>query len=235
MRGFLECPVCKGNLTGSGSRSRTGAKYFYYHCQKDCKLSFRADEANGEFVNYLKGFKITLEVLNLYYDILQDVFKKDDGKRDHEINSLEVQINKLKEQINNVEDKFIEDSIDSETYNAVKARYKAKIDFLSNRKAELESQDSNFIRYVKYGFSLLKDLHKYYLKSNIAVKQKIIGSIFPEKLIYQDKKYRTSKINEVLSLLTSNINHLGQPQNEKAIVFDGQSYKAPRVGLEPTT
>ena len=36
LRGFLECPVCQGNLTGSGSRSRTGAKHFYYHCQKGC-------------------------------------------------------------------------------------------------------------------------------------------------------------------------------------------------------
>ncbi|TDI78296.1 MAG: hypothetical protein E2O79_11810 [Caldithrix sp.] len=186
-------------------------------------------------MNYLQSFKIPDEVLNLYYHILQDVFKKDDGKRDSEINSLEVQINKLKEQIDNVEDKFIEDSIDSETYNTVKARYKAKIDLLRNRKTELESQDSNFIRYAKYGFSLLKDLYRYYLKSNIAVKQKIISSIFPEKLIYQDKKYRTRKINEALSLLTYNINHLGQSKNEKAIVFDGLSYKAPRVGLEPTT
>ncbi len=144
-------------------------------------------------------------------------------------------MDKLRGLINKVEDSFFEGSIDVETYNTAKVRYKNRIDDLLNRKAELEAKDSNFMQYVNYGFSLLKNLDKYYLKSNIAVKQKIISSIFPEKLIYQDKKYRTNKINEVLSLLTYNINHLGQSQNEKAIVFDGQSYNAPRVGLEPTS
>ena len=97
---------------------------------------------------------------------------------------------------------------------------------LLNRKAELEAKDSNFMQYVNYGFSLLKNLDKYYLKSNIAVKQKIISSIFPEKLIYQDKKYRTTEINEALSLLTNNINRLGLPINRKAIISNGSSYKA---------
>lgn len=41
--------------------------------------------------------------------------------------------------------------------------------------------------------------------------------------------------NGIISIITNNINHLGQPQNEKAIIFDGQSYKAPRVGLKPAT
>ncbi len=235
LRGFLECPICKGNLTGSGSRSRTGAKHFYYHCQKGCKLRFRADEANGEFVNYLQSFKIPEEILNLYYHIMQDVFKDDDAKRDNEINTIDSQVDKLRDLINKVEDSFFEGVIDAETYNKAKARYKNEIDGLLNRKAELEAKDSNFMQYVNYGFSLLKNLDKYYSKSNIAVKQKIISSIFPEKLIYQDKKYRTTKINQALSLLTNNINGLGLTINKKAIISNGSSYKAPRVGLEPTT
>ena len=226
LRGFLQCSICGGNLTGSASTSRTRAKHFYYHCQKGCRERFRADVANGQFVNYLQSFKIPDEVLKLYYHIMQDVFKKDDGKREHELKSLEAQINKRKELINNGEDKFFEGSIDSETFNNAKARYKAKIDLLGKRKAELKAQDSNFIRYVNYGFSLLKDLDRYYLKSNIAVKQKLISSIFPEKLIYQEKKYRTSQINEVLALLTSNINHLGIVQSKQAIKNDSLLHRA---------
>ena len=88
---------------------------------------------------------------------------------------------------------------------------------------------------MSYGFSLLKDLDKYYSNASIGVKQKLIGSIFPEKLIYQDEKYRTSQINEVLSLITNNINHLGGVEKEKAIKIDSSSYQAPAVGLEPTS
>ncbi|MCH6560661.1 hypothetical protein IH799_09950 [candidate division KSB1 bacterium] len=53
------------------------------------------------------------------------------------------------------------------------------------------------------------------------MKSSISCSIFAEKLVFEDKKYRTSQINEVLALLTSNINHLGIPQNKKAIKNDG--------------
>ena len=233
LRGFLQCRICGGNLTGSASRSRTGARHFYYHCQKGCRERFRADEANGQFVSFLGDFKIPDEVLTLYYHVMEDVFKKDDAQRENEINTLESQINKFRERINGVEDKFIDNLIDDETYKKAKARYEQDISELLKRKAELESRDSNFLKYVNYGFSLLKDLPEYYLKANIEIKQKLISSIFAEKLVFEDKKYRTSQINEVLALLTSNINHLGIPQNKQAIKKDGLLHRASPRGIEP--
>ena len=43
LRGHLKCVRCNGNLTGSGSTSQTGAKHYYYHCnrEKGCKESFK--------------------------------------------------------------------------------------------------------------------------------------------------------------------------------------------------
>ena len=32
LRGLLSCSNCGEKLTGSGSRSATGNRYFYYHC-----------------------------------------------------------------------------------------------------------------------------------------------------------------------------------------------------------
>ena len=89
------------------------------------------------------------------------------------------------------------------------------------------------MHYVKYGFSLLENLAEYYLKADIAVKRKLIGSIFPEKLVYEDNNYRTTQINEVLSLLTNNINDLGVVEKEKAVQNNGLSYKASPRGIEP--
>ncbi len=71
------------------------------------------------------------------------------------------------------------------------------------------------------------------MKANIEIKQKLIRSIFAEKLVFEDKKYRTSQINEVLALLTSKINHLGIPQNKKAIKKDGLLHRASPRGIEP--
>ena len=68
--------------------------------------------------------------------------------------------------------------IENETCRKAKARYVEQINDLRRRKAGLEGQDSNFSKYVNYGFTLLKDLPEYYLKANIGVKERIISSIF---------------------------------------------------------
>lgn len=67
------------------------------------------------------------------------------------------------------------------------------------------------------------------------VKQKLVGSIFPEKLAFSGKKYRTTRMNELLVLLTSNINGLGGLKKEKADIYTGLSNWAPPLGLEPRT
>jgi len=38
----------------------------------------------------------------------------------------------------------------------------------------------------------------------VAVKQKIIGSIFPERLSFKNKIYRTAKINSEVALIYKN-------------------------------
>ncbi|KQR72435.1 hypothetical protein ASF92_03900 [Pedobacter sp. Leaf176] len=38
-------------------------------------------------------------------------------------------------------------------------------------------------------------MKKHYLESDIDVKNKLIGSIFPEKIIYSENKYQTKNTN----------------------------------------
>ena len=83
-----------------------------------------------------------------------------------------------------------------------KQRYKDKINSLEFKKQEFKFQDTNFMKYTNYGLSLLGDLDRYYKQAAIEVKSKIVSSMFPEKLIFEEKKYRTLKVNEVLALIT---------------------------------
>ncbi len=47
---------------------------------------------------------------------------------------------------------------------------------------------------------LLTNLENTYKKKDTATKQHIVSSIFPSKLIFDNKKVRTIKINRVVSL-----------------------------------
>jgi site-specific DNA recombinase len=76
-------------------------------------------------------------------------------------------------------------------------------------------------------------LESYYKQVATEVKSKIVSWMFPEKLIFEEKKYRTPKVNEVLSLITSNINNLGIPKKQKAAKIDSRHLMASPGGIEP--
>lgn len=55
----------------------------------------------------------------------------------------------------------------------------------------------------------------------------MVGSIFPEKLVYQERKYRTTSVNAFVSLFTLNANVLQGFENRKSQQNAGLSCVAP--------
>lgn len=76
------------------------------------------------------------------------------------------------------------------------------------------------------GISSLRKLEDYYKPVAIEVKSKLVCSIFPGRLIFSEKKYRTPRVNEVFSLITKNINHLGIQKKQKAVKIDSLHHMA---------
>lgn len=228
LRGYLECSQCGDKLTGSSSKSRNGSKHPYYHCRKGCKERFRADDAHQAFHGYLASFRVPEEVMALYYKIMQDIFKKDEDSKNAEVKGLEGLIEQVQNRLHNVEDNYFDEVIDLTEYKRAKQRYQEQLDELSFRQMRIKFSKSHFQQYLDFGFSLLADLNRYYDEAPLEVKQKMLGSIFPEKLIYENKKCRTARPTPLLSILTMNINELGEIKKDFP---DLQSEKSSKVTL----
>ncbi len=235
LRGHLVCRICSSNLTGSGSRSRNGAKHYYYHCQRGCNERFRSDVANEIFANYLGSFQVPAEILCLYDSILDDVFSAGDIERKQYMDNLDIQIRAVRAKLASLEDKFLNDFIEASDYKGIKRRIDSEEEELVEKRNEVGMEKSALKAYLEYGFPLLYNIKEYYSRASLEVKQKLIGSIFPLKLIFSENSYRTTRINEVLVLLTSNINGLGVIKTEQADISASLSTYAPRSGLEPET
>jgi site-specific DNA recombinase len=89
--------------------------------------------------------------------------------------------------------------------------------------------------YIDFGLELLLNLDKYFLSSPIEIQQKLISSVFPEKLIFDGENYRTTRKNELLELLTRIDEHPGTVSKKKALNNQDLSCMAPQVRLELTT
>lgn len=235
LRGFLRCCRCGSKLTGSNSRSRNGSLHSYYHCQHGCKERFRADEANELFVKFLSGFEPSEDVKQLYSKILADVFKTNQTERNQEKKSLEEQIESLQKRIHTLNDKYFDGVLDDATYKEAKARYETLKNDLVGKHMALQPEGAALENYLRFASNCISNIGHMFEKADFEGKQLIIGSIFPDNLIFKEKNYRTTKVNEVIKLICSIDKAFQENRNKKVGKIADLSILAPPVGLEPTT
>ena len=221
-------------MTGSGSKGR-GGTYYYYHCQRGCKTRFLADKSGEVFIKYLSSMNIKKDVAKLYKEIVKDVIKEKEGDISSKKTEIKKRIINAKNQLDNAQDKYFSGEIESETFNNAKERYSQIIGSLERDLNDFNVDEMLLDTQINFSFNLLKDLDFYYLNASTKFKGKILGSIFPENLVYWDKNYRTPNSDSVISLI-SNIAKVSKDSKIQKVTKNGdQSLSAPREGLEPPT
>ncbi len=96
-------------------------------------------------------------------------------------------------------------------------------------KGGLENHDKK----IDSCLEVLLTLDKYFIERNAITKQRIVGSIFPEKLIFKDGKYRTPKMNEAVELICRKDKPFGEGKKEKQLISELLSLEVRMKGLEP--
>ena len=235
--GVLKCSKCGSNLTGSPSKSRNGNYHYYYHCnsKKGCKERFSVKLAHNELEKILISLKPYKEVLELFKEILVDEYKSNQSNRIFTVKKLKKQKIQIEEKLDNLTEKFVIDSIDNESYNRLKNKYNNQISDLIINIDEHSGFHKDINKYADFGVQLLTNLSVFYKKATTEIKRKIIGSIFCEKLVFEDKKYRTAKFNEAIALIFNNSKGLTKIKNKKRHSISKVSCSVAGTGLEPVT
>ncbi len=234
LRGYLQCPRCGKPLTGSSALGN-GGKYFYYHCTKGCNERHKSNTLHSAFDKWVSSISLKPEIGSLYISIMEDIFKTKEGDRDVEIKKLEAEIAKNNELMDKAAIKLINDELDKYAYNRLKERNAKDCAALRSRIAELKQADSGFTTYCKFGFSLLSNMGYYYSTATLENKQKMLGLIFPEKLVFANNTFQTTQPNEVLSLLCSADKGFSDCKKEKSSKNAAPSYMVTALGFKPKT
>lgn len=234
LRKFITCPVCGHALTGATSRG-TGGQYTYYFCCNDQKhIRVRAEDANERFALYTASLKPNKTVMNLYNQILLDL--KNEKERDvkKEISSMEKDLEKIVSKICSVEDKFVDGDITKEQYNRIMERYSSEE---ANLKQQIEFMRTpnrcNLEPKLDYTMSLINNIDSYMRDAPVTTKCKLISSMFPEKIEFDGKTYRTNSYNKVLDLIYKQTNELRGVEKKNGESFSTFSASVPRAGIEP--
>ena len=86
-----------------------------------------------------------------------------------------------------------------------------------------------------YAISLINNIDRFILDAPITLKIKLLGSMFPEKIEFDGKKYRTKSYNKVLDFIYQQTNELYESKTKSGDSFSTFSASVARPGIEPGT
>lgn len=234
LRGHLECPKCNSNLTGSASQGKSGKQYYYYHCQqnKGCGFRVNVNDAHAGFEVLLESLNPGKEVIELFKLILEEKFNETEASSIKQSKILNKKIEKIEEREKALLRSLVEGAIDSETYKGGKGLLTEDKNEAIQGLANLTSHKNELKEYVNFGAYLMGNIKELYHRVDVKLKDKLLGSILNEKLVFLNKKYRTPKFKEAFSFIYSNIKGLQTSAIKKGDTFSNISLNVALMGIE---
>ena len=236
LRKYIVCPICGHSITGSTCTGAAGGKYKYYNCCHDGKhLRRPADYVNDAFANWVGGLRPNKEVLDLYTEVLQDLRGEHKQDVQREVETLRKEINKVETLLNNVRDKYFGGNLEDDDYKANKERYEKQIQELQGRIELLQSDTKGLKDKIDYSVNIIANLRNFMIDAPVKVKCMILSSMFPQKIEFDGKKYRTKSYNQVLDLIFQETNKLRGYGEKESAKSEEDSHSVPRPRIERGT
>jgi site-specific DNA recombinase len=167
--------------------------------------------------------------------MLKQILSEETTIRKRPVDKIENEISQLKIRMNKLEDGFADGHISADVLNNTSGRYRQQIETL---KKEMEFNKDDLSLYQQYlgnAVDLLSDIALFYQKADIAVKRKLLGSIFPNNLFFSKEKSRTARINEAVRLILNTSKGFSQQKTGQLFKNLELSGEVEVTGVEPVT
>ncbi len=233
LRGFLSCPRCNSNLTASASKGKMGTKFFYYHCGNGCKERQKALNVNDKFSEMLNKITSNHQSMSLFAKILKEEFKNKNTTGRTELEKIQKEIGRQNQRVKNAKDLMLDGDLTANEYKEMKVEIEVQLNKLGLEEDRFREGIENYNQVIDDSLEVLKTLGNYYKSKGTATKQRIVSSVFPEKLTFENNEYRTPKINRAVLLLCRVSSLSNGTKKGKHTVSDMLSCQVVSLGIEP--
>jgi len=220
------CPIHKRTLTGSNSKSRSGAIHPYYCCTKNSKASncgnrYKSSVMEDKVMEVLSGIQISANAIKMYKRVLKGVFNKEDAIRSRMIKELETSIQTGETRLSNLQHQFLDGNIKSfDEYMNLKNVLDLQLFKDRNALKNMKEVVSPFDEYLNQQVPMLEDLVGFYEKSSGKIKSKLLGCIFNDKIEILEGENTTTPIAEPFTHIINIFKGLQRVEKEKEVKFD---------------
>ena len=148
------------------------------------------------FVKELSKYEFQPGIRKVLNTIILNNFNNVSTSVADERNNVTDRIKALKERISRARDMFLADKIDEDDFRDIKNRYKKELEELEEKLLAMKSNPENEIeKKLALALNAVTNIADRYKSANLIDKRAIVGSIFPEKLVFDGTVFRTAKIN----------------------------------------
>jgi len=231
LRGHLKCVKCGGNLTGSASTSKTGKKHYYYHCnpRKKCNERFKVKDAHNELIHLFRDLKPPVEVCDLFELVLEDYYKSSKKTQYNDIKRVKSEIEGLELKKDKLLDKLLDEVVSNDLFKKHTKNIDKELIDKRNELLNLNDYQKDLSEYINYGLKLMQNLETFFKQSDVHIKNKLMSSIFKEKIEFNGQEYRTPKFKEGFGFIYQKINELQVVKKEKGDKLSNVSHLVPET------
>jgi site-specific DNA recombinase len=164
------------------------------------------------------------------------MFEAKEGNQEEQLKKFNAQMEQHNANLLKFDQKrFVEETMEADSYKRLKDQTLKAIEAIKSKICGLEVVDTAYEKYCQYGMNILTHLDHYFDHASLEIKRKLLGSIFPLNLTFEDGKYRTKGLNPALSIMLQKNKDLGKEKPESSIIAEEVSGGVHRRGLEPLT
>jgi site-specific DNA recombinase len=234
LRGFLVCPRCGRLLTGSGSKGRK-ERYYYYHCSSACGIRYRADHTNREFIREIKKYMPHPAATELYKRVILESMTNQAKDQRGQKKELLAKIAELNDRVGKGRGLLLSGDIDGLDFKTIKSECEKQISMLEAKLGSMSEETGDLGPVLEKAIENLANLDSVWIEATTIKKRQIVGSIFPEKLVFDGENFRTTRVNEAVGLIYRLDAAFRENKNGTSDIFASLSHQVIPLGLEPRT
>lgn len=193
-KGMIKCKNCGCTVTPEPPKK---GKYIYLRPKPkngcNCK-QINEEVANKLVEGVLKSMTIPEDVLNVYFEKLQERFNTRHQEETLQQKLKQQDLNSAKKRLDRLVDIYLNADIDKETYKRKKAELTKEINLLENQIINFNNNSEEIQISMKYLLEVVSRIYELYASSEIDRKRKILKLVFPNfwldgrNLSYEIKK-----------------------------------------------
>ena len=128
---------------------------------------------------------------------------------------------------------MLDGQLDISEYRSIKQKFEAIIKELEAETKPQVSTNKDYKQYLDFGFNLLQNIDRVYVSGNTQIKSQILSSILAEKLVFEEKTYRTLVYHEALTLILNTSKGLDKNKKGQTASKSNLSSLVAPTGIEP--